>query len=50
MTAVELNEEFKRILEYGYTLGNENSTIKTSELIEELSSRMKVLLEETKKK
>lgn len=50
MTAVELNEEFKKILEYGYKLGNENRTIKANEFIEELSAQLKVLLENTNKK
>ncbi|MFJ7825391.1 hypothetical protein [Psychrobacillus sp. NPDC096623] len=45
MTALEIKEEFKKILEYGYTLGNENKTIKASELIEELSTQLKVLLD-----
>jgi len=48
MTAVELKEEFKKILEYGYTLGNENKNIKSSEFIEEMSAQLKVLLEDTK--
>lgn len=45
MTAVELNDEFKKILEYGYILGTENKTIKATEFIEELSVKLKVLLE-----
>ena len=49
MTAVELNDEFKKILEYGYILGNENKTIKASEFIEEISARLKVLLENADK-
>lgn len=48
MTAVELKEEFKKILEYGYTLGNENKNINSSEFIEEMSAQLKVLLENTK--
>ncbi|WP_342600235.1 hypothetical protein MHB48_03835 [Psychrobacillus sp. FSL H8-0483] len=48
MITTELNEELKKILEYGYTLGNENRTIKVSEFIDELSAQLKVLLENTK--
>ena len=48
MTALELNDEFKKILEYGYTLGNENKTIKASEFIEEISAQLKVLFENAK--
>ena len=48
MTALELNDEFKKILEYGYTLGNENKTIKASEFIEEISTQLKILLENSK--
>lgn len=36
MTALEIKEEFKKILEYGYTIGNENKNIKVSEFIEEM--------------
>jgi len=45
MTAIELNDEFKKILEYGYILGNENKTIKAAEFIEEMSAKLRVLLE-----
>ncbi|QUG40656.1 hypothetical protein KD050_15310 [Psychrobacillus sp. INOP01] len=49
MITTELNEEFKKVLEYGYTLGNENKTIKESEFIDELSAQLKVLMDNTKK-
>lgn len=45
MITTELNEEFKKILEYGYVLGTENKTIKASELIEELSEQLRRMLE-----
>ncbi|MEK3952609.1 hypothetical protein [Psychrobacillus sp. FSL K6-1464] len=48
MTAIELNDEFKKILEYGYILGNENKTIKANEFIDEMSAQLKVLFERTK--
>ncbi|MFJ7825425.1 hypothetical protein [Psychrobacillus sp. NPDC096623] len=49
MTTVELNEEIIKVLEYGYTLGNENKTIKASELIDELSEQLKILFKDTSK-
>lgn len=45
MVPAELNEEFKKILEYGYVLGNENKTIKANEFIDELSERLRGMLE-----
>jgi hypothetical protein len=45
MTTAELQVEFKRILEYGYRRGKENNSIKTDDLIEELSEQLKKLLD-----
>ncbi|MFJ7970243.1 hypothetical protein [Psychrobacillus sp. NPDC096389] len=45
MSTAELQEEFKRILEYGYRRGNENDSIKTSEFIEELSEQLRKMLD-----
>lgn len=45
MTAIELNNEFKKILEYVYILGNENKTIKANEFIDEMSAQLRVLFE-----
>lgn len=45
MITTELNEEFKKILEYGYVLGTENKTIKAGELIAELSEQLRRMLE-----
>lgn len=50
MITTELNEEFKKILEYGYIVGNENKTIKATELIEELSEQLRGMLEKKKDK
>ncbi len=48
MTTAELQEEFKRILEYGYQRGNENDSIKTDDIIQELSERLKDLFDKNK--
>lgn len=48
MTSEELQEEFKRILEYGYLRGNENELIKTDDFIGELSKQLLNLLEKNK--
>lgn len=48
MSTAELQEEFKRILEYGYRRGNENDSIKTDEFIEELSEQLRKLLDKNK--
>ena len=48
MTTAELQEEFKRILEYGYRRGNENDSIKTDDIINELSERLRNLLDKNK--
>lgn len=45
MTTEELQEEFKRILEYGYRRGNEDVSIKTDDFIGELSEQLINLLE-----
>ena len=45
MTTAELQVEFKRILEYGYHQGKENNSIKTADLIEELSEQLRKLLD-----
>lgn len=45
MTVIKLNDEFKKILEYGYILGNENKTIKANEFIDEMSAQLRVLFE-----
>lgn len=50
MTTAELQEEFKRILEYGYQRGNENDTIKTDEIIQELSDRLRDLLDKNRER
>ncbi|MEK3978565.1 hypothetical protein MKY37_05640 [Psychrobacillus sp. FSL K6-2836] len=50
MITTELNEEFKKVLEYGYVLGTENKTIKANELIEELSEQLRGMLEKNKDK
>ncbi|SER70554.1 hypothetical protein [Psychrobacillus sp. OK032] len=48
MTTAELQEEFKRILEYGYHRGNENDSIKTDDIIRELSEQLRNLLDKSK--
>ncbi|MDI2587582.1 hypothetical protein OR571_10790 [Psychrobacillus sp. NEAU-3TGS] len=48
MTTAELQEEFKRILEYGYNRGNENESIKTDDIIKELSEQLRSLLDKSK--
>ncbi|WP_192797464.1 hypothetical protein [Psychrobacillus glaciei] len=48
MTTEELQEEFKRILEYGYRRGNENDLIKTDDFIGELSEQLINLLDNNK--
>ncbi|WP_185907944.1 hypothetical protein [Psychrobacillus soli] len=48
MTTAELQEEFKRILEYGYLRGNENDSIKTDDIIRELSEQLRNLLDKNK--
>ncbi|GGA20087.1 MULTISPECIES: hypothetical protein [Psychrobacillus] len=48
MTTAELQEEFKRILEYGYNRGNENDSIKTDDIIKELSEQLRSLLDKSK--
>jgi len=48
MTTAELQEEFKRILEYGYHRGNENDSIKTDDIIRELSEQLRNLLDKNK--
>ncbi|MFJ8064737.1 hypothetical protein ACIQYS_08905 [Psychrobacillus sp. NPDC096426] len=48
MTTAELQEEFKRILEYGYHLGNENDSINTDDIIRELSEQLRNLLDKNK--
>ena len=48
MTTAELQEEFKSILEYGYQRGNENDSIKTDDIIQELSERLKDLFDKNK--
>ncbi|WP_419961212.1 hypothetical protein [Psychrobacillus sp. BM2] len=48
MITTELNEDFKKILEYGYVLGTENNTIKADELIEELSEQLRGMLDKNK--
>lgn len=50
MTTAELQEEFKRILEYGYHRGNENDSIKTDDIIKELSERLRDLLDKNKER
>ena len=42
MTTVELQEEFKRILEFGYRRGNENDSIKMADFIRELSEQLRI--------
>lgn len=48
MTTAELQEEFKRILEYGYQRGNESDSIKTDDIIRELSEQLRSLLDKNK--
>jgi len=48
MTTAELQIEFKRILEYGYRRGKENNSIKTEDLIGELSEKLRDLLDKKK--
>jgi len=45
---VELQEEFKRILEYGYRRGNEKDSIKMADFIGELSKQLSILLDKNK--
>lgn len=44
METAKLQEEFKRILEYGHRRGNENNSIKTDDFIRELSEQLSNLL------
>ncbi|MFP3919870.1 hypothetical protein U5N28_18860 [Lysinibacillus telephonicus] len=46
MMTDDIQEELKRILEYGIHRGNESS-ITVQELIQELSEKLKVLLEKS---
>jgi hypothetical protein len=48
MTTAELQEEFKRILEYGYRRGNENDSIKTDDFIGELTEQLRNLLDKNR--
>ena len=41
MTTEQLQEEFKQILAYGYHRGNEDTSISTQDLVQELVEMMK---------
>nr|WP_198044824.1 hypothetical protein [Lysinibacillus timonensis] len=45
----DIQEEFKRILEYGIRRGNENQSITVQELVKELSTQLKDLMEMSKR-
>nr|WP_198044843.1 hypothetical protein [Lysinibacillus timonensis] len=45
----DVQEEFKKILEYGIRRGNENTSITVQQLVSELTEQLKGLIEKTKK-
>lgn len=48
MVSDEIQEEFKRILEYGIRLGNENESITVHELVDELTVKLRNLMNKTR--
>ncbi|MFC7685315.1 hypothetical protein [Ureibacillus sp. GCM10028918] len=50
MERMDIQEEFKQILEYAIQRGNENEQITVKELVSELATHLKPLVEKTNAK